>query len=155
MTESDYAAYVEGSISDYAADKVAAGLWSPEESLELAKKSFDQLLPNGLSTPDQYLYCIRDPADAIKVGILWIAAQERAGKRIAYVYDVSVKPEHQRKGHATSAFVALESEVRRLGLTGIALNVFGHNAGAQALYVKLGYRPTNVSMFKALGGSEA
>ena len=38
----------------------------------------------------------------------------------------------------------------RLGLQGIALHVFGHNTGAQALYGKLGYVPTNINMFKAV-----
>jgi predicted GNAT family acetyltransferase len=32
-----------------------------------------------------------------------------------------------------------------------ALHVFGHNTTAQALYAKLGYSPTNINLFKALG----
>ena len=84
------------------------------------------------------------------VGMLWIAGLERAGQRIAYVYDISVRPEHRRKGHAASAFAALEGKVRELGLSGIALHVFGHNAGAVALYTKLGYQATNINMFKAV-----
>jgi len=71
------------------------------------------------------------------------------------VYDVYVRPEHQRKGHAGRAFAALEVEAHRLGLTGIALHVFGHNAGAQALYQKLGYVPTNINMFKPLASADA
>ena len=155
MTESEFAEFVRESIPEYAADKVSAGLWTHAESLELSRKSFHELLPDGLATPSHYLFSIRDAADEVNVGMIWIAAQERAGKRVAYVYDVSVKPEHQRKGHATRAFVALEAEVRRLGLTGIALNVFGHNAGAQALYLKLGYQPTHINMFKATGQTGA
>ena len=52
--------------------------------------------------------------------------------------------------HAARAFLALEEEVRRRGLSGIALHVFGHNDGARALYDKLGFRPTNISMFKPI-----
>ena len=58
--------------------------------------------------------------------------------------------EHRRQGHAERALRALEAEVGRLGLQGIALHVFGHNTGAQALYGKLGYVPTNINMFKAV-----
>jgi ribosomal protein S18 acetylase RimI-like enzyme len=66
------------------------------------------------------------------------------------VYDVSVRPEHQRKGHASRAFAALDEVVRELGLAGVALHVFGHNKAALALYERLGFRATNISMFKAV-----
>ena len=45
---------------------------------------------------------------------------------------------------------AAEAEVRRLGLYGIGLHVFGHNSGARLLYERLGYRTTNINMFKSL-----
>jgi ribosomal protein S18 acetylase RimI-like enzyme len=149
MTEAEYVEYVAAAIPGYAADKVASGQWSQQESLELSKKSLDELLPQGQATPDNHLFTILDDRSTA-VGMLWIASQDRAGRRIAYVYDVSIRPEHRRKGHAVSAFLALENEVRALGLSGIALHVFGHNIGAQALYAKLGYQPTNINMFKAL-----
>ena len=31
------------------------------------------------------------------------------------------------------------------------IHVVGHNTGAQALYAKLGYQPTNISLFKPIG----
>jgi ribosomal protein S18 acetylase RimI-like enzyme len=80
--------------------------------------------------------------------MLWFAVKKKFDARIAYVFDVSVRPERQREGHAMRALVALEEEVRRLGLSGIALHVFGHNAGARALYDRLGFQPTNISLFK-------
>jgi len=49
----------------------------------------------------------------------------------------------------------LEDEVRRLDLSGIALHVFGRNKGAQALYAKLGFQPTNISLFKPVGPAGA
>ena len=154
MTEAEYLAYVEEAVPSYAAEKVASGQWSQEESLDLSKKSLEELLPQGLATLDNYLFTVQDPRGAV-VGMLWIAAQVRAGKRIAYVYDVSIKPDHQRKGHATRAFQALEEEARALGLSGIALHVFGHNTRAQALYLKLGYEPTNINMYKSVGATGA
>lgn len=149
MSDAEYAAYAEESIPDYAAEKVASGQWTAEESLALAKRSFDELLPQGRHTPDHHLFTVLD-GQSVAVGMLWIAAQVRAGQRIAYVYDVGIKPEHRRKGHAAGAFMALESKARELGLSGVALHVFGHNLAAQALYAKLGYAPTNINMFKPL-----
>lgn len=151
MRESVFAAYIDEAIRTYARDKVRSGQWTEEASLRLARDGFNALLPEGLATPDNHLFTIRDPATQADVGTLWFAIQERAGRKIAYVYDVLIAKEFQRMGHATHAFEALEEEVRSLGLSGIALHVFGHNAGAQALYAKLGYRPTNINMFKKVG----
>jgi ribosomal protein S18 acetylase RimI-like enzyme len=149
MSEADYAAFVESTVPAYAADKVASGQWDQEQSLELARSALAGLLPDGLRTAGHYLFTIQDDR-AEPVGRLWIAAQERGGGRVAYVYEVAIKPEHRRQGHAARAMRAAEDEARALGLSGIALHVFGHNPGAIAMYEKLGYRPTNINMFKAL-----
>ena len=150
MTDGEFVAFAAEAVPAYAADKVTSVQWTKDEALELSRKAFDKLLPLGLATPDNYFFTIRDSVEQVGVGMLWIAAQDRGGRRIAYVYDVSVKPEHQRKGYATRALLALEDKVHSLGLSGIALHVFGHNTVAHALYVKLGYQPTNISMFKAI-----
>ncbi|CDG81286.1 uncharacterized N-acetyltransferase YycN [Janthinobacterium agaricidamnosum NBRC 102515 = DSM 9628] len=120
------------------------------EAPGLAQAVFGHLLPDGLATVDHHFFTIWDDAESIAVGSLWIAARERAGRRIAYVYDVGIKSGHRRKGYASSAFIALEHEVRKLGLAGVELHVFGHNASAQALYAKLGYQPTSMVMYKPL-----
>jgi ribosomal protein S18 acetylase RimI-like enzyme len=147
MTESDYKAFAAEALPAYAADKVASGEWTQEDSAELSRKSFAELLPQGFATPDMYFFTIRNDDDNA-VGVLWIAAKQRGAKRIAYVYNVSVAAGHRRRGHASRAFRMLEDEARKLGLEGIALHVFGHNPVAQALYAKLGYEATNINMYK-------
>jgi ribosomal protein S18 acetylase RimI-like enzyme len=149
MAEADYAKFCAAAIPGFAADKVAAGQWRAEESLELARKAYEQLLPDGLATANQYLYCVVGDRDEV-VGTLWFAAKEQAGRRIAYIYEIEIQPEHRRRGHARRALEAAEAEARKLGLDGIGLHVFGHNAGARALYESLGYQPTNINMFKPL-----
>ena len=78
------------------------------------------------------------------------SVRERAGKTSAYVWDVVIEPEHQRKGHASRAFRELEEKVLAMGLDGIGLNVFGDNVSAQRLYARLGYEPVNIFMYKHL-----
>jgi len=150
MTQSEYVEWLKKTIPAYAADKVASGQWSEEESLQLSTKEYEELLPQGLTTPDNFFYTIED-SDSGPVGVLWFAVTTRFNSRVAYVYDVEIPPHQRRKGHAYQAFCALEQEVRRLGLSGIALHVFGHNADAIALYAKLGFRPTNINLFKPVG----
>lgn len=153
MTEPEFAAYLEIAIPDFARSKVASGQWSEIESLALSRQDYAQLLPQGLATTGNFLYTVRDAATQAPVGILWFAAQERGGKQIAFVYDIEIVAEHQRRGHASRAFAALEDEVRRLGLAGVALHVFGSNSGALALYHRLGFQTTNVNMFKPVSGT--
>ncbi|MCU6433586.1 GNAT family N-acetyltransferase [Undibacterium sp. Jales W-56] len=150
MAQTEFDAYIDNAIPAYAKEKVRSGQWGEAESLKLARASFDELLPQGLTTPDHYLFSIQSDDAVHLVGMIWIAAQTRADARIAYVYDVMVKPEYQRLGYATAAFQALEHEVRKLELSGIALHVFGHNKSAQALYQKLGFWATNINMFKKI-----
>ena len=147
MTEPEFAAWLETAIPEFAGSKVASGQWSEGESLELSRKEHQELLPHGRATPDNYFFTITDP-QGTAVGVVWFAVRTKFNERIAHVFDVRVQPERQREGHASRAFLALENEVRKLGLSGIALHLFGHNKGAQALYANLGFQPTNINLFK-------
>jgi ribosomal protein S18 acetylase RimI-like enzyme len=150
MTQPEYAAWLAATIPAYAADKVASGQWTEDAALELSKKEYGELLPQGPETPDNHLFTILDEK-AAPIGVLWFAVKAKFNARIAFVFDVTILGGRRRQGHAKRALFALEGEVRKLGLSGIALHVFGHNTGAQALYAKLGYRPTNISLFKPIG----
>lgn len=142
--------YRAHSAPNYARDKVASGEWEEGDAMPKARQMFEDMLPQGLETPDNYLYEIVDEWDDVTVGMLWISVEERGGDRIAYVCDIYVKPAYQRKGHALRAFRQLEEKVGRLGVSGIGLNVFGNNVQAHRLYERLGYEPLNIYMWKPL-----
>ena len=148
MSEAEFAAYAAESIPEYARDKVRAGQWAEANALELSRQGLQEMLPQGVATPDNQLFTLREAEGSAAVGMLWFAVQERAGEKIAYVYDVGIHPQYQRRGYASEAFAALEGEARSRGLSGIGLHVFGHNPGARAPYEKLGYEATNINMFK-------
>jgi ribosomal protein S18 acetylase RimI-like enzyme len=150
MTDAQFQRYLQAMIPEYAQDKVLSGQWAQAEALELARKSLLDSLPQGLATPDHYLYAMESGAHRDVVGMIWIAALQRGDRRVAFVFDVMVEELYRRQGHASRAFAAIERKALELGLSGVALHVFGHNPQAQALYVKLGYNTTNVNMFKTL-----
>lgn len=150
MTDSEYEGFVAALIPAYAAEKVEAGQWSQEEALELSRKMIAEILPQGIETQDHSFFTIRDVDGTTRVGFLWIVRKHQAGRPVAHIYDIEIAPEHQRKGHATRALDALEAMARDLGVTGLALHVFGHNSGAQALYARQGFEIKGVSMFKPL-----
>src|SRR5450432_1960659 len=116
MNAKEFAVYVERAIPEFAQEKVDSGQWSKEASLELARQGFHELLPKGLATPESFLFTLREPIGQATVGMVWFAVHERAGQRIAYVYDVLVEPQYRRMGYGTRALEALESEVASRGL---------------------------------------
>ena len=153
MSAEAFADYRTLAVRGYADDNVAAGRWPAEGALARSEADFEESLPHGLSTPDNHLFEIQDTEGGPTVGYLWFALVEKNGLRSAFIYDLEVLPEYRRRGHAESAFRAMESIVRDLGLDRIDLHVFVQNDGAQALYRKLGYAVTGMNMRKDLDGS--
>jgi ribosomal protein S18 acetylase RimI-like enzyme len=150
MRPEQFAPFVEEAIAAYARDNAAAGRWPSDEALARSRAEFDRLLPQGFATPNHFIYEIQDDAGGTTVGFLWFAVVGETGTRSGYVYNVQVKPEFRRRGHARAAFAALERIAAEAGLANIGLHVFGHNPGAQALYASLGYRVTGINMLKPL-----
>ena len=151
MRSDTYPAYVEAAIRSYADENVAAGRWPPVGAVERSREDFESLLPRGLDTPDNFLFEVVDGEEGPIVGYVWYALERKHGACGAYIYDLEIKPDHRRAGHAWRALQALELLAAESGASSIGLNVFANNAGAQALYRKLGYVPTNFSMRKPLG----
>ena len=150
MSAEKFVHYQVAAVAGYAEDNVASGRWPEEGAIERSQADFAESLPQGLQTPDNYLFEITAGDDGVCVGYIWFAVVEKNGLRSAFVFDVEIKPEFRRQGHAAAAFAALEPLVRKLGLSSIGLHVFSQNAGAQALYRKLGYGVTSVNMLKHL-----
>ncbi len=153
MSAEAYPQYRERAVAGYADDNVAAGRWPAEGALARSQADFDSSLPQGLQTPDNYIFEIKSTEAGPTVGFIWFAVIEKNGLQSAYVYDVEINTQFRRQGHARAAFEALEPIVKRLGLSSIGLHVFGHNPGAQALYDSLGYGVTGINMAKHLGAN--
>ena len=147
MTSDECAAYIERGMVEYAEEHIKNGM-SREVAHEMSKKTYDDLLPDGVDSQDQYIFTIKN--DDVAVGMLWFADKDWGGTRCAYVYDIIVYEDHRRKGYGSQAFELMEDKVRELGLNSIRLHVFGHNHGAITMYQNLGYEPTNIHMEKKL-----
>lgn len=149
MPEATFAQYAENAISAYAQDNIVSGRWPKDGALERSRADFHALQPQGLATPNQHLFIMQNAGET--VGYMHLAIIEKHGVRQAFIYDVEVLEAHQRRGHAKSAFAALESIVRAMGLNQIGLHVFAQNTAAQALYRSLGYDVASFNMLKQLG----
>jgi ribosomal protein S18 acetylase RimI-like enzyme len=149
MSREAFQAFASDAREAYAQDHVRAGSWSSSEALGKATAQFDQLLPQGIDTPDHFFFEIHDPSGRA-VGVVWFAVVGTREARAGYVYNIRVQPDCRRRGYGKLALRALESMAVEMGLPAIRLNVFAHNPGAEALYRSLGYVVTSSSMRKTL-----
>jgi len=150
MTKANYERYIESAVPSYARDQIEAGNWNGETALDRAQAVFDRLLPEGLNSEGQSLDLIVDAASKEAVGHIWYAEASHGDRRFVALYDFLIYPTSRRRGYGSAALAELDAVAARLGLHDVMLHVFGHNAAARALYRKMGYVETDVTMAKKL-----
>ena len=153
MPPERFDAFADVAIASHAADNVGSGRWLEHEAEPLARAEFGRLLPQQAVTPDHHFYEIKLNPSGPVLGFVWLSSVPRGSARVAFVFQLFVYPEHRRQGHGRAALAQVEELAKAMGLTGVALNVFGSNLAAQALYRSLGYVVTSLSMHKPLSPS--
>ena len=151
MTETEFLGYSKNSIEHYAQEHVKAGNWHPSDAVLKAQKEFQELLPEGVSSKNQYIFTIEDDQADLKIGMIWFAVRDNGLHRSAFIYDFIIDEQYRKQGYGMQTLIALEIKARVLGIDTISLHVFGHNHAAIALYQKAGYEITNLHMAKKLG----
>jgi len=150
MSQDYFETYVERSIPEYAAEHVQAGNWEESQALAKARASYEELLPDGPATKDHFLYAIKGDHEDSPAGLLWFAI-DRSGSRLkAFVYDLFVEEACRRKGYAREAMLEMEELLRQMGVSRVALHVFGDNSGAMSLYRAIGYQTSDLIMAKEI-----
>jgi ribosomal protein S18 acetylase RimI-like enzyme len=81
---------------------------------------------------------------------IWLAERPSGGRRVLFVYGLSIDAEARGHGHGRAAMRLAEDEARARGIGRLELNVFGGNDVARSLYGSLGYVETSVQMAKGL-----
>jgi RimJ/RimL family protein N-acetyltransferase len=152
LSESDFQAYLAINVPAYAQDQVKTGKWHPSEAMQKAQEEYQELLPDGLATKEQYLFSLEDVDTGAKVGIIFFGL--RGVSKVAMLYDFLVFEQFRRQGYGMHAMRALEEQVKHFGIQEIHLHVFAHNHAARALYEQLGYQVTNLYMSKKLNNQE-
>ncbi|MEM0157010.1 MAG: GNAT family N-acetyltransferase [Thermoplasmataceae archaeon] len=149
ISENDFREYLEAQILVYAREKVKAGSWIESEALDLSRKSFKNLLPDGKETEGHSIMNIVNVASEEYVGVLWVEWNNR-DHRSTYVWDIIIYEEFRQKGYGSLALKSLEKMAREKGSLSITLHVFGHNKPALAMYSSLGYHSLDIIMRKDL-----
>jgi RimJ/RimL family protein N-acetyltransferase len=149
MRPDEFDTYMEARDREYVQSLTAT--MSPDAAWQKAKADRQRFLPQGIATEGNRLL-FAENSDGVVVGSVWLGLTDpRTGSsESAWLFDIRVEPAHRRAGYATAMLRAVESLVRGLGLDQLALNVFGTNAAAIALYETAGYRVATQQMLKTL-----
>ena len=150
MGQDAFAAFVKASTASYAEENVLAGRWPATGALERSRNEFQKLLPDGLATPDNFVFEIQLDGSQVAVGALWLAVMTNGGSRTGHIYQLQIHEAYRRRGFATAALMAAEDFCSARGITSLGLHVFEFNQGAKALYDTLGYSVTSYNMSKSV-----
>ena len=150
MRDDEFDAYVASSKPRYARDLAQSLRLAEEEAHRKADDDFATLLPDRLATEGQFLFAIEDDASGEQLGSLWFGERERAGARLAFVWDLFVVEDARGRRIGRDVMLLLEERVRELGIARIELNVFPENLPARGLYRSLDYFEQGVWMGKKL-----
>jgi GNAT superfamily N-acetyltransferase len=148
LTEQEYDAYRERSVPLYADDLVRARGMSAEAALLESASTFAKTLAEA-SAPERTWVLRVLTAEDEDVGWLWLGPHPHRADGV-YVYDIDIDEAHQGRGLGRATMLAAEDLARAEGLRHIALNVFGWNSRAEALYRSLGYDTGWTQMSKPL-----
>ena len=148
MNEDELEVYLEKAIPEYAIDKAGAGDWSEDEALERSRKSYNELLSQGVKTKNNYLFRIQIVETGEKIGILWM--KHETPRPYGFIYDFSIDEPKRGKGYGRQSMLALENVAKELGIESLTLHVFTKNKVAKGLYEHLGYEVTSQNMAKRL-----
>lgn len=151
MRDSEFPAYLDYFIPDYAAEIAANYRLSHEAALAQARREIEAGLPDGVDTAGQVLLCLVDPSEATEalVGYLWYKPD--AAMKSAFITDFHILGRHQGQGLGKQAMERLESDLKARGFTQIKLRVAGDNARARHVYEVSGFQVTGINMGKVIG----
>lgn len=150
MRDSEYPAYLDYFIPDYATEISSNYGLSDVDALAQAKREIATDLPHGVDTSGQVLLCLVDPTGGPDnvIGYLWY--RPNLPMRSAYISDFHIFAAHQGKGFGKQALKVLEEELKRKGFEQIKLRVAEDNKRAKHVYEVTGFRVSGVNMSKTI-----
>lgn len=148
MSADRFIVWTDHLVTSFAREKVEAGNWPEEGSVERAAREHVELLPDGVATPGHDLFVALD--DGEEVGVLWMFTDPEPATPETFVYDIEVVEGRRGEGLGRELLEAAEGWCADHGIGVLRLHVFGSNEAAISLYESSGFEVTNLSMAKII-----
>lgn len=147
MSDNEFEEFAKSSILNYSKDLIKSGMCSEEQGFESAQKQFNQLLPQGKYTENNFLHIIVNNENE-DVGIIWYKKhteavpfiEEKHTEGVLFIADILIYEKFRKKGYGKQTLLLLDNEAKEKGVNKILLHVFKLNKVAFSLYSSLGYK---------------
>jgi len=143
MTDDQFQLFKQTAIPLFGQNKILNGDWPAETATQKAAETFQQLLPQGLDTPDHFFYSIIHRQDM--VGYCWYTI-ENTSPATLYLYEIWIQDDKRDLGLGTIAIQELQVIGRTQGASLLRLHVFGINQRALSFYQRLGFQITDYQL---------
>jgi ribosomal protein S18 acetylase RimI-like enzyme len=110
-------------------------------SMEKALANMKEALPLGQQTEGHSFVALLD-TNGIKIGIIWFGLRSKT--RSSFLFRIDIDGDYQGKGFGMLALSTWEHIARNQGAQKLTLNVFHYNVIARNLYVKMGFKLSEV-----------
>lgn len=103
--------------------------------IERARTEFENLLPEGLNTSNQYLLSVIN--NNVNIAYLWLHIFAFKEQKKCFIYDIKNKYTYRGHGLGTKKMECVEEYCKNKDVEIIGLHVFGHNKRAVSFYNKM------------------
>jgi GNAT superfamily N-acetyltransferase len=145
MSDAEFDEWFAASTRGFTADLARAYGRSDSDAHAMANAAAARMLPDGRATAGHEF--LRVMAGAAAVGSLWLGPGTDGA---LWIFDIVIEAGQRGRGYGTATLHAVEDLARSRDLPAVALNVFGHNPRAHALYEAVGYTTVTTEMRKRL-----
>lgn len=147
MSEEEFTIYFKQKVERYA-DVLSHNVHEEvsEEPSSKAIKQLNNLLPEGIETPNHHLFNIY--IDGQVIGFVWVKVEKE--KKSAFLYEIYIIEKYRGKGFGTTVMNSVEEWLEQEGIYYFKLHVFGSNTGARKLYEELGFEIAGLNMLKTI-----
>lgn len=150
MTQTAFEQFERHAIADYQKQKMIAEHLSEDTAATLSRTSHEELLKNGLETPNHFLFSVIESASNNNIGYVWFGLQEIGKHKRVYIYNLTLDEAHRGKGYGSQLMALIEKAAKELDAHDLKLHVFSHNKVAQNLYKKMSFQSAGIMMIKKL-----
>ncbi|MEI5906816.1 GNAT family N-acetyltransferase [Bacillus spongiae] len=149
MTEEEFSSYFDEKVERYTEVLSHHVHEEGEEPVVKAAKQLKALLPEGVNTPNHYLFNVNHGSK--RIGFVWLKVE--LNKKSAFLYEIYLFDEYRGKGFGSQVMNDIEKWLIKKGVNYFKLHVFGSNTGARKLYEELGFDLMGINMMKPIGPS--
>lgn len=136
FTRHEFSQYEEWSIGAYADALIRSGTETKADALAVSAEEFEELLPDGIDTPDNSFYYAENEFGD-NVGFVWLTFTEPGE---VFLGDFGVSPDYREQGYGGAILRALEKKLLQEGVHRLSMHVFDCDKTALRLYKDCGYR---------------